>query len=339
MKKLTWDEVCEDPVYRALDPRREFMVARYLPDSMNPVAHREIRIAALVPFTTLPHIKTVATIGMLEWDHGHGDQPGYSPQNHTLVADSSGNTAHAAARLARAFGYKHVKLVVASDVPASKVNLLRALSSVEVIHPTGGQSAANRAKEEAKLPGHYHLNQYAHPGNPDAHRQYTGPEIVRALGGQPPAVLTIAMGSGGTLMGVGQYFRKHHPATLILGAQPVLGEQVPGARDERRMSEVVELDWKPYAHQVFAVSRKESFKRTRQLWSAVEPQPGPTSGMAWGGLAHFLERWAQGLKEGTRVTNRPLPEGGFTAAFLCPDDGRFYSDVMIAELDTDQGID
>lgn len=325
--RLSWDGICADPVYTALDPRRPFMVARYLPDSLNPYASRDIKIAALIPFGPLPHIKTVAAIGMLEWDYGHGDQPGYSEENHTIVVDSSGNTAHAVARLAGAFGYKHVKLVVATDVPTSKVNILRALSSVEVIHPKGGQSAAERAKEEAQLPGHYHLNQYAHPGNPAAHFEYTGPEVLRVLGGKPPRVLAVAMGSGGTVMGLGQYFAKQHFTTSILGVRPTLGDQVPGARDKKRMEAVVTLPWEDFVHSLSEVSRKESFVRTRELWSGVEPQPGPTSGMAYAGLLKHLERMCgKGL------------HSGFTAAFICPDDGRFYSDVMLAELDTDQGL-
>ena len=330
-KKLTWDDICEDPVYRALDPRQPFMVARYLPPEMNPFVKYGIRVAALVPFTILPHIKTVATIGMLEWDFGHGDQPGYSRDNHTIVVDSSGNTAHAVARLARAFGYAEVKVVLSADVPDSKKGILAALSSVEIIEVAGGKSVAARAIEEAKRPGHYHLNQYAHPGNPDAHEQYTGPEIARALG-STPAVIAIAMGSAGTAMGVGNYFHRACPGlTQVIGVRPKLGEQVPGARDEKRMADVVTLSWAGSVNAVMEdIGRKQSFTCMRKLWRAVEPQPGPTSGLAWAGLEHYLRH---------RLHSYELQElRGRTVAFICPDDGRFYSDRTLGELDTDQGV-
>lgn len=321
----TLEHVRADPIFQALNPeRKQFMGVRWLHEELNPYARYDIRIAALIPFEMFPHIKTVPTVQMMLEDFQNGVYKG----KHTIVVDSSGNTAHAVARLARAFGFGEVKVVLSVDVPESKKGILAALSSVEIIEVGAGKSVSQRAKEEAGKSGHYHLNQYSHMGNMRAHELYTGPEVLRVLG-DSLAVIAITMGSGGTVAGVGRFLKQKKLGTIIVGVRPKLGEQVPGARDRKKMAEAVTLPWKEVADTVIEVSRKDSFISMRQLWSAIEPQPGPTSGLAWRGLDQYLR--ALTPDELTRLR-------GKSVAFICPDDGRFYSERTMGELDPEQGI-
>jgi cysteine synthase len=317
-------EVVMNPIFQALNPvRKHFMEVRFLPPELNPYSAEGIQIAALVAFGMFPHIKTVPTIQMMLEDFKSGLYEG----KHTIVVDSSGNTAHAVARLARAFGFSEVKVVLSVDVPESKKGILAALSSVEIIEVGAGKNVSERAKEEAQKSGHIHLDQYKHMGNVRAHQLYTGPEILRVLG-HNVATVAIAMGSGGTACGVGRFFQENHSNTIVIGVRPTLGEQVPGARDSKKMADVVTLPWKEAVSDVFEVSRKESFIRMRKLWSVTEPQPGPTSGLAWGGLEQYLKTFTPGGRE--------QYFRGKTLAFICPDDGRFYSERTTGELDPDQ---
>lgn len=312
------------PIFQELNPSlKQFLKARFLSPRLNPFAHHLITVAALTTHG-LPHIKAVPAHQMMLEDLVAGRYKG----KHTIVIDSSGNTAHAVVRLASAFGFSDVKVVISSDVPNSKKGILAALSSVEIIEVSGGKSVAKRAIEEAQKPGHYHLNQYSHEGNVHAHELYTGPEVLRALDDNV-GIIAIAMGSGGTALGVGRFLKSIHPETIVIGVCPKLGEQVPGARDRKRMSEVVTFPWEDTVDAVFEVSRKKAFEWTRRLWSEVEPQPGPTSGLAFKGLMQYLR--SLDAKELKKLR-------GKNAAFICADDGRFYSDLMIAELDTGQGL-
>ncbi len=318
--KRTLAQVYADPIFQALNPEgKKFMEVRRLPQGPH-----DIEVSALIPFAIFPHIKTVPSIQMLLEDF----KKGLYKNKHTIVIDSSGNTAHAVARLARAFGFKEVKVVLSADVPDSKKGILAALSSVEIIEVGGGKSVARRAREEGKKPGHHHLNQYGHMGNMNAHELYTGPEVLRVLG-DSVAIVAIALGSGGTAGGIGRYFKKHHPKTIILGVRPTLGQQVPGARDRKRMEEIVTLPWEKAVNTVVEVSRKESFIRMRNLWNYIEPQPGPTSGLACAGLMNYL---------GSLSPKELKKLRGKKACFICPDDGRFYSDRTLGELDTGQGL-
>jgi cystathionine beta-synthase len=55
--------------------------------------------------------------------------------------------------------------------------------------------------------------------NPQAHYEVTGPEIFEQTGGELDAIV-ISVGTGGTISGVGRYFKEHAPNVLIVGADP-----------------------------------------------------------------------------------------------------------------------
>jgi S-sulfo-L-cysteine synthase (O-acetyl-L-serine-dependent) len=321
----SYGDVVSHPIFHALNPAgKQFMSLRRLSSRLNRFEVDGIHVDALIPFGMFPHIKSIPAVEMMRGDFLAGLYEG----KHTIVIDSSGNTGQAVARLAPAFGFREVKVVLAADVPQSKKEILAALSSVEIIEVAGRKSVAERAAEEARKPCHYHLNQYGHPGNLLAHEQYTGPEIFRLVG-RDLAVIAIAMGSSGTAAGVGKFLKNVNPDITVLGVRPRRGEQVPGTRDERRMADVVTLPWQDYVDQVIEVGRKDSFVNMRLMWSEVEPQPGPSSGLAWRGLEVYLESLS--VQE-----RRTL--AGKSACFVCPDDGRFYPERTTGELDPDQGL-
>ncbi len=313
-----------DPVVRSLDPeRKHFLEASEISEPMNPFENEGISMMALT-IKGFPHIKTVPAFQMMLEDFNAG----LYKNKHTIVVDSSGNTAHAVARLAPAFGFKNVIVVLSADVPEVKKSILAALSTVDIIIVGKGKDVALRAREEGERKGFIHINQYSHMGNARAHEFYTGPEITRALN-KNIGVIAIAMGSGGTVAGVGSFLKKNYPDTVVLGVRPNPGESVPGARNKKKMDAVVTIPWEESVDFVVDISRKMAFKNTRRLWQFVEPQPGPTSGLAYSGLVSFMgcigDKGRSSL-EGTNI------------AFLCPDDGRFYSDLFLSELEPEQGI-
>lgn len=320
MTSRTPSQIKADPVWQVLNPhKKQFIESRWLPAELNPFDEEGIEVCALI-LTGIPHSKAIPAHVML-WSDYIG---GVYDHIHTLVVPSSGNTVHAVARLARAYGLK-VKAVMSTDVPDSKTGILRAFGTrVDVLQVS---NVVATTLEEAQKPGHHHLDQYSHPGNPYSHERYTGPEILRVLRNNRPAVLAVPLGSGGTAYGLATYFLP--TSTRILGVRPKLGEQVPGARDKKKMEEVVTFPWQDVVRTVVEVGRKESFIGMRELWSAVEPQPGPTSGMAWKGLMAYLHSLGPDGRSDFR---------GGCVAFFCPDDGRFYSGLTLAELDPDQGI-
>jgi cystathionine beta-synthase len=86
---------------------------------------------------------------------------------------------------------------------------------------------SSRLAEE--IPGGFKPDQYSNMANPEAHYRVTGPEILEQTGGELDA-LVISVGTGGTISGVGRFFKEHAPHVRIVGADPE--GSVYTARDE-----------------------------------------------------------------------------------------------------------
>jgi len=142
----------------------------------------------------------------------------------TLIEATAGNTGLGLALVAAQKGYR-LLLVIPDKMAQEKVFHLRALgaevlmtrSDVGKGHPEYYQDMAERLAHET--PGAFYVNQFANPANPVAHETGTGPEIWQQLGGKLDAVVC-GVGSGGTLTGLGRFFRKTAPQVKMVLADP-----------------------------------------------------------------------------------------------------------------------
>jgi cystathionine beta-synthase len=142
----------------------------------------------------------------------------------TIVEPTSGNTGVGLAIAAAVKGYRCI-FVMPDKMSQEKISLLRAYGAEVVITPTAVDhdspesyySVSSRLAEE--IPGGFKPDQYSNMNNPQAHYDRTGPEIFEQTGGEIDA-LVISVGTGGTISGVGRYFKEHAPHVLIVGADP-----------------------------------------------------------------------------------------------------------------------
>ena len=103
----------------------------------------------------------------------------------TIVEATSGNTGVGLAMVAAQRGYRCV-FVMPDKMSREKIALLRAFGAEVVVCPTEVEpedprsyySVSQRLAEET--PGAYNPNQYANPGNPQAHYDSTGPRDLGA---------------------------------------------------------------------------------------------------------------------------------------------------------------
>jgi cystathionine beta-synthase len=142
----------------------------------------------------------------------------------TIIEPTSGNTGVGLAIGAAIKGYRCV-FVIPDKMSQEKIALLRAYGAEVVITPTQVEpdspesyySVSDRLAEQ--IPGGFKPDQYWNPANPQAHYETTGPEIWEQTGGEVDAIV-IAVGTGGTISGVGRYFKERKPSVLIVGADP-----------------------------------------------------------------------------------------------------------------------
>ena len=142
----------------------------------------------------------------------------------TIVEPTSGNTGVGLAIAAALRGYRCI-FVMPDKMSQEKIAILRSYGAEVVITPTAVEhdspesyySVSSRLAEE--IPGGFKPDQYSNMANPDAHYRLTGPEIWEQTGGEIDA-LVISVGTGGTISGVGRYFKERGSKTLIVGADP-----------------------------------------------------------------------------------------------------------------------
>ena len=152
----------------------------------------------------------------------------------TIVEATSGNTGVGLAIAAALKGYRCI-FTMPDKMSQEKVRLLKAFGAEVIITPTAvphdhPQNYVMMAKRiVSETPGAVLAGQFENPANPAAHMATTGPEIWEQTGGKVTHFVS-AMGTTGTITGVGRYLKQQNPQVRIIGAQPSEGSRIPGIR-------------------------------------------------------------------------------------------------------------
>jgi cysteine synthase B len=148
----------------------------------------------------------------------------------TLIEATSGNTGIALAMAAAIKGYRMV-LVMPEDLSIERAQTMKAFGAELILTPKAGgmESARDLALQmQAQGKGKV-LDQFGNGDNPRAHFETTGPEIWADTGGQITHFVS-AMGTTGTITGVGRFLKQQNLGVQIIGAQPSEGSRIPGIR-------------------------------------------------------------------------------------------------------------
>lgn len=140
----------------------------------------------------------------------------------TLIEPTGGNTGIGLAIAASLRGYK-LKLVIPDNFSKEKIMTLRDYGAEVILsnHELGNDSHIIKAREiiSANPEKYICLDQFNNLANPMAHYMGTGTEIVQEMKYNVDCFVA-AIGSGGTIMGVGKKLKEVNHATKIIGVQP-----------------------------------------------------------------------------------------------------------------------
>jgi cysteine synthase len=245
-------------------------------------------------------IKDRVAKAMIEAAEASGElEPGRA-----LLEPTSGNTGISLALVAKLKGYPLTCVMPENATPERK-RVLRLYGAEIVDSPAeeGSNGAVRVALELAERdPRLFMPFQYANEANPRAHYDGTGAEIAEAL--DRVDVLVAGLGTGGTLMGVGERLREPFPDVVVAAAEPLPGDPVLGLRslDEGYVPPI--LDVSKLDRKVL-VSNEESVHGVRALLD----REGIFAGVSSGAVLHVARRLAEELDEGVVVC--VLADGGW----------------------------
>jgi cysteine synthase A len=139
----------------------------------------------------------------------------------TIVEASSGNTGNAMSMVAAVKGYKMLVVMPAGMSPeraAISSAFGAQLVNVGNFHVNEALALAGRLGDQ---PGYFAPHQFESEWNVEENRTWLGPEIIGQLPpGRRPDAFVMGVGTGGTLIGVGQALRAVNPEALIVGLEP-----------------------------------------------------------------------------------------------------------------------
>ena len=139
----------------------------------------------------------------------------------TIVEATSGNTGNALSMVAAVKGYKML-VVMPEGLSGERVAISRAFGAevLQVGHFHVDEALA-KAKELGEQPGYFCPSQFENEWNVEENRTWLGPEILSQLPeGTIPDALVMGVGTGGTLVGVGQAFREANPGVRLFAMEP-----------------------------------------------------------------------------------------------------------------------
>jgi len=227
------------------------------------------------------------------------EQAGLLQPGDTIVEATSGNTGNALAMVAAVKGYRML-VVMPEGLSSERVAISRAYGAqIEFVGQFHVGAALARARELGEQPGHFCPHQFDSEWNVEENRLILGPEILAQLpDGTLPDALVMGVGTGGTLIGVGQAFRAANPDVRLFAMEPsesrtlLCGEialhQIEGIADGfvpgifQRHGELVD--------EMTSVSSDDAVRAMHELARGHGLLCGPSSGAHWVAARRVRER-------------------------------------------------
>ena len=149
------------------------------------------------------------------------EEEGLLRRGDTIVEATSGNTGNALSMVAAVKGYRML-VVMPEGMSGERVAISRAFGAevMEIGHFHVNEALA-KAKELGAEPGYFCPSQFESEWNVEENRTWLGPEILEGLPGDlVPDAMVMGVGTGGTLIGVGQAFREVNPSVKLFAMEP-----------------------------------------------------------------------------------------------------------------------
>jgi cysteine synthase len=168
-------------------------------------------------FNPLSSVKDRIGLAMIE----AGEASGQIRRGTVLVEPTSGNTGIALAFVCAAKGYRLI-LTMPDSMSLERRKMLLLLGAELELTPAarGMRGAIARAEEIVRgLPDAFMPQQFRNPANPEIHRRTTAEEIWTDTAGAVDIVVS-AVGTGGTLTGVGSVLKPRKPGLKMVAVEP-----------------------------------------------------------------------------------------------------------------------
>jgi len=243
---------------------------------LNPNNNVEI-YAKLEGFNPTGSIKDRIALKMIE----QAEAEGKLDKNKIIIEPTSGNTGIGLAMIGAVKGYS-VVIVMSEAVSIERRKMIMGFGAKIILTEAkyGTDGAIRKAHELVdKDPDKYFMpNQFSNESNKMAHYKTTAEEIWKQTNGRITHFVS-AVGTSGTIMGVGKGLKENNPRIKIVEAHPVLGHYIQGLKN---MTEAIvpEIYDPSILDEQIMIESEEAFQMAREIVLKEAIFVGMSSGAA-----------------------------------------------------------
>jgi cysteine synthase A len=240
----------------------------------------------------------------------------------TIVEATGGNTGIGLAFVAAIRGYRLI-LTMPEVMSAERVALLRHLGA-EVVLTKGilmGDAVARAQQIADERADALRIDQFNNPVNPELHRRTTAEEIWNATEGGVD-IFVSAVGTGGTITGVGEVLKKRKPAARIVAVEPANAAVLSGRPAGNHQIPGIGVGFIPSVlnrsilDEIVGVTDEDAFAYARRLAREEGVLAGPSSGAA--------------LAAALAIARRPEAEDKMIVVLLADTAERYVNSALFA---------
>ena len=254
-------------------------------------------------------IKDRAVLQMLSDDLSSGR----IKEGYTVIEATSGNTGISLAALGNIFNLRVI--IVMPDTMSKQRRELITQYGADLVLVSGGMKECNEKALELQktIQNAVIFGQFEHQSNYKAHYLTTGKEIINDL----PNVKYIfaGIGTGGTISGIGKFFKENNTNTKIIGIEPKQSPLITEAKSSGHLIQGIGANFIPdnfkkeYVDEVITVDDKESIDMSQTILEVENINVGYSSGANLLGAINYVKQ--NDIKEGEILV-------------IFPDDGGRY---------------
>lgn len=220
----------------------------------------------------------------------------------TIIEPTSGNTGIGLAMIGIVKGYE-VEIIMSSAVSVERIKMIESFGAKVLLTDAklGTDGAITKAKEMVrKNPEKYFMpDQFSNKYNKIAHYKTTSEEIWKQTNGRVDYFVS-AIGTSGTIMGVGKGLRENNPKIKIVCAHPVKGHYIQGLKNMEEA--IVPSIYDASAiDETIMVETEDAFEMARQ----IVKNEGIFVGMSSGAAMYAAIEVAKKIKSGVIVVMFP----------------------------------
>ena len=240
----------------------------------------------------------------------------------TIVEASSGNTGNAMSMVAAVKGYKML-VMMPNGMSRERTAISRAFGAeVRTIGDFHVNDALAEVRRLGDLPGYFAPQQFDNEWNVDENREWLAQEILAQLpAGVLPDVVIGGVGTGGTIIGVGQAFKAVNPACRVVALEPSESCTILCGEIGKHLIEGIADGFVPgiiqrhraLLDEVIAVESEDAVREMRRLAREHGIFVGPSSG------AHLIA--ARELRDRYEVEN--------AVTFFCDEGEKYINDYWL----------